>query len=157
MRGSSWIWLAALLLATPDAGADPPPAASARESTVGSTGEAWDDSHMRTRFRTFVSTPIPAAEVRGEDRYGQIANSSGEEPRLEVPETLSFSNQHPWRRGIPGSQRSPQHRLHRKTLTVRPTRLGPVTVLAAEHACTRVRSNRPHRGRARGDLEFPAG
>ena len=32
------------------------------------SAEAWDEGHMRSRYRSLLETPTPAVEVRGADR-----------------------------------------------------------------------------------------
>ncbi len=65
-------------------------------------GEAWDEGHMRSRYRGLLERPLRPAEVRGEDRYGAIADAPAR-ASSRVPETLPSVSPRSWQSGPVGA------------------------------------------------------
>lgn len=75
------------------------------------SGEAWDDSHMRSNSaRSFDPSP-PRPPIRGTNRFEQSVSNPTAAPPTTVPETTLHISQHEWAPGgpsggSPGASRS---------------------------------------------------
>ncbi len=62
-------------------------------------GEAWDDSHMRSRHQLSSQGVLRPKVVLGKDRFDRAVNDPSEAPAKLPPETLDSHTQHSWATG----------------------------------------------------------
>jgi hypothetical protein len=65
-------------------------------------GERWDDSHMRSNFARRLEGPVPKREIRGADRFRELADHTAPAPATGVPETILSISPHEWQPGYSG-------------------------------------------------------
>ncbi len=63
-------------------------------------GDDWSETHMQSRHRGLLSTPLPRRDVSGATRYHQITDGPEAPVATEVPETIDSWTQIPWKHGV---------------------------------------------------------